>query len=77
MSGIEDLQEQIWELQAQVRDLEAKLDRITYVPPVVPMTPLKSNSTTCTRCGIRWEGVMSYYCSNLDCPIQMQVTSQI
>ena len=76
MIGIEDLQEQIWELQAQVRDLEAKLERIMTQPPIEPYQPY-GDITTCTRCGMVWKGVMSYYCSNLDCPIQMQVTSQI
>jgi hypothetical protein len=74
---IEWLQEQIYHLQTQVRELEMKLDRITYVPPVFPTTPLRSTSSTCTKCGMRWEGTMVYFCPQSDCPIQKKVTSQI
>ena len=85
MSGIEyyakeyevqQLQEQIWELQSQVKDLEAKLERIMTQPPIEPYQPY-SNVTTCSKCGMRWEGTMGYVCTHLNCPIQMQVTSQI
>jgi hypothetical protein len=82
MSGIEyyakeyevqQLQEQIWELQSQVRDLEAKLERIMTQPPIEPY----SGGTTCAKCGMRWEGAMGYVCIQPGCPVQMQVTSQI
>jgi hypothetical protein len=82
MSGIEyyakeyevqQLQEQVWELQSQVRVLEAKLDHVMTQTPIEPYNGV----TTCTKCGMRWEGVMAYSCFLPDCPVQTKVTSQI
>ena len=43
-----------------------------YVPPVTPKA-----STICSKCGMKWEGVMSYYCSSINCPVQYTATSQV
>ncbi len=42
--------------------------------PVSP--PPSLGDYKCFKCGMVWKGVMSYYCSNIDCPIQVKVTSQ-
>ena len=85
MSGIEyyakeyqvdQLQEQIWELQSQVKDLEAKLERIMTQPPIEHNQPY-GDITTCSKCGMVWKGAMGYVCIQPGCPVQMQVTSQI
>jgi hypothetical protein len=44
-------------------------------PPFVPSTP-SLGDYKCFKCGIVWKGVMSYHCSNIDCPVQVKVTSQ-
>jgi hypothetical protein len=86
MSGIEEyakeyeiewLQEQIYELQVQMRELEMKLDRVTNAPLVDPIELLDSNTKKCTKCGMVWKGVMGYVCTHLNCPVQMKVTSQL
>ena len=86
MSGIEEyakeyeiewLQEQIYELQVQMRELEMKLDRVTNAPLVDPIELLDSNTKKCTKCGMVWKGVMGYVCAQSDCPVQMKVTSSI
>ena len=78
MSGIEEyakkyeiewLQEQIYELQVQMRELEMKLDRVTNAPLVDPIELLDSNTKKCTKCGMVWKGVMGYYCTDLKCPV--------
>jgi hypothetical protein len=86
MSGIEEyakeyeiewLQEQIYELQVQMRELEMKLNRVTNAPLVDPIELLDSNTKKCTKCGMVWKGTMGYVCTHLNCPVQMKVTSQI
>jgi hypothetical protein len=63
-----------------------KLDRIEKLvneqnaPYVYPSTPDPypnhfGGSTTCSKCGMEWKGVMGYVCSTYECPVQMQVTS--
>jgi hypothetical protein len=44
-------------------------------PPFVSSTP-SLGDYKCFKCGMVWKGVMSYYCPNIDCPIQVKVTSQ-
>jgi hypothetical protein len=82
MSGIEEyakeyeiewLQEQIYELQVQMRELEAKLDHIMIQPSIQPYNGV----TTCTKCGMRWEGTMGYVCTDLKCPVQMKMIVQL
>jgi hypothetical protein len=31
-------------------------------------------STTCSKCGMVWEGLMSYSCAQSDCPMQFKAT---
>jgi prefoldin subunit 5 len=82
MSGIEEyakeyeiewLQEQIYELQVQMRELEMKLDRVTNAPLVDPIELLDSNTKKCTKCGMVWKGAMGYVCTDLKCPVQMKM----
>lgn len=58
--------------------LEMKINRIPPVQPVYPTTPVASyfGPTICSKCGMKWEGVMGYVCSSSDCPVQFKVTSQ-
>jgi hypothetical protein len=45
-------------------------------PPFVPTMP-SLGDYKCFKCGMTWSGTaMSYYCSNIYCPIQVKVTSQ-
>jgi hypothetical protein len=71
----DQFKETIEKILKKLDDIEVKINRIPVVQPVYP-TYLGSPNT-CSKCGMRWEGVMSYYCSNPGCPVQMQVTSQI
>ena len=36
--------------------------------------PTHTHKTTCSKCGMVWEGVMGYVCRNVDCPVQLKVT---
>lgn len=36
--------------------------------------PYYSNTTTCSKCGMVFEGAVSYYCPQNDCPTFMKVT---
>ena len=85
MSGIEyyakeyevqQLQEQIWELQSQVKDLEAKLERIMTQPPIEPYQAY-GDIITCSKCGMVWKGTMGYVCTDLKCPVQMKMIVQL
>lgn len=58
--------------------IEMKINRIPPVQPVYPTTPVKPffGPTICSKCGMKWEGVMGYVCPSYDCPVQPKVTSQ-
>ena len=38
-------------------------------PPVFPVVPDLSRKTTCTKCGMTFEGVMGYVCNTPGCPM--------
>jgi hypothetical protein len=69
----EQFKEKLEEILKKLDDIDMKINRIASVQPVYP-TYLGSPNT-CSKCGMLWEGVMSYYCSNSGCPVQTQVTS--
>jgi hypothetical protein len=66
------------EVMKRLDDIDMKINRISTIPPVYPITPVKLTlgGTTCAKCGMRWEGVMGFVCMQSGCPVQMQVTSQ-
>ena len=79
---LEWIQEQIWALEEKVRELQMEntllrndLNTIKnegcwrYVEQ-----PTHTHKTTCSKCGMVWEGVMGYVCSDLNCPVQLKVT---
>ena len=67
------------EVMKRLDDIDMKINRISTIPPVYPITPVKPSlgGTTCAKCGMRWEGVMGFVCIQSGCPVQMQVTSQV
>lgn len=59
--------------------LEMMINRVQPIQPIYPSTPRPPSltPTTCSKCGMVWQGVMGYVCSQSDCPVQFKVTSQI
>jgi hypothetical protein len=55
--------------------------KINSIPSIysIPSTPSRKSitSTSCGKCGMKWEGAMGYVCSQFDCSMQLQVTSQV
>lgn len=37
--------------------------------------PDSLGSTVCRKCGMEWKGVMSYSCSDPQCPVQIKTTT--
>jgi hypothetical protein len=35
----------------------------------------KLGSTRCLKCGMVWDGIMSYYCADMNCPVQYKTTA--
>ena len=79
---IEWLQEQIWQLQSDVRDLQNTVEELTSKsPPLVydikpfeiDIDPLIGVSR-CSKCGMEWKGVMGYACPHTDCNMQLKIT---
>jgi hypothetical protein len=67
-------------LKSAMKDVKDFKDmRINPIQPIVTTTPRPTSlsSTTCSECGMVWQGVMGYVCSRSDCPVQFNVTSQI
>ena len=66
------------EVMKRLDDIDMKINRITPVQPVYPTTPKAPSRmfSVCAKCGMRWEGVMGYVCSQSNCPVQLKVTSQ-
>jgi hypothetical protein len=66
------------EVMKRLDDIDMKINRIASVQPVYPTTqfPPSLVPTLCSKCGMKWEGVMGYVCSQSDCPAQLKVTSQ-
>ncbi len=56
-------------------EIEIKINCIQPVTPIYPKTP-SLGDYKCLKCGMVWSGVMSYVCSNMNCPVQVKVTSQ-
>ena len=44
-----------------------------YKPPPADHDPTYWAQQTCSKCGMKWNGVMGYVCSNVDCPVQLKV----
>jgi hypothetical protein len=68
------------EILETLRDIKRSLDelsgpQIPVYPPARPAyPPYLGSATTCPKCGMVWEGVMSYSCMHSDCPVQYRVT---
>jgi hypothetical protein len=66
------------EVMKRLDNIEMKINRIPVVQPVYPTTPPAPSlgPTLCSKCGMKWEGVMGYVCPSNDCPVKLKVTSQ-
>jgi hypothetical protein len=79
---LEWLQEQIYELQDAIRELQMENNLLRNDLNTIKNEgcwryieqPTHSHKTTCSKCGMVWEGVMGYVCGNVDCPVQLKVT---
>lgn len=63
------------EVMKRLDEIEMKINRIAPVYPITPVAP-SLGPTICSKCGMKWEGVMGYNCFLSDCPVQVKVTSQ-
>lgn len=63
------------EVFRRLDEIEMKINKIPQVYPVQPVTPSFS-PTICSKCGMKWEGVMGYVCASTDCPVQPKVSWQ-
>jgi hypothetical protein len=70
-----DIEQKLVEIIERLDQIEMKINRIQPVVPTYPTTP-NLGDYKCFKCGMVWSGVMSYHCSNIDCPVQVKVTSQ-
>jgi hypothetical protein len=43
----------------------------------LPYQPTYNQVSKCNVCGVEWKGVMSYYCANQKCPMQITITSNV
>lgn len=48
-----------------------KQDRSIQPPPYVPPS---AKLTTCSKCGVDWDGAMGYACTRSDCVMQFKAT---
>ena len=79
---IEWLQEQIYNLEDTIRELEGRIAKLEQEKlPLVPIptpwpdpVPDLYGGTQCPKCGLVWSGVMGYVCPDSQCPIQLKVT---
>lgn len=76
-----DKQEYMEKLDKIQRDLDwviqylLKKDQPVQPPPFNPDYPgWGSTRTICSKCGMEFNGVTSYYCANNDCPVQVKTT---
>ena len=69
--------------QDTLDEILRRLDRIEEQIRQNTNTPMYPNidrylgydlSTTCSKCGMVWEGVMSYSCPQSGCPMQFNAT---
>lgn len=49
-------------------------DPYEYPGDKTPQPPYYSKTSTCSKCGMVFEGVMGYYCPSNDCPKFLKVT---
>lgn len=71
-----DNKDQIDRILEQLDRISEKVERLIEHINKNPIPPT-TTSTTCHVCGMVWEGVMSYSCMNMNCPVQPKVTSNI
>lgn len=55
--------------------IEMKINRVQPIAPPPHVTP-DLGTTICSKCGMKWKGVMGYSCFLQDCPVQLKTTSQ-
>lgn len=69
---------QIAQIMKRLARLEQMLEERTnpYIYPgdTTPQPYVSYTPNACERCGVVFEGVMSYSCPDLECPIQMRTT---
>ena len=76
------IQEQIWNLESKIAQLEQEKTLLKNELNLLKNegcwryfeNPYHQHKTTCSTCGMVWEGVMGYVCGNLNCPVQLKVT---
>ena len=45
-----------------------------YKPPPSDHDSIYFALTTCSKCGMKWNGPMGYVCPSQDCPVQFKAT---
>lgn len=49
-----------------------KINKVQPTHAVKQQPTYPAKSVICSKCGMKWEGVMGYVCQHLDCPVQLK-----
>lgn len=49
-----------------------KINKVQPTHAVREQPTYPAKSVICSKCGMKWEGVMGYVCQHLDCPVQLK-----
>ena len=79
---LECIQQQINDLLEEVKQLQMENTLLRNDLNIIKTegcyrfveNPVHSHKTTCSKCGMVWENVMGYVCSDVNCPVQLKVT---
>ena len=82
MSDLDTIQKQLQDLLNRVEQLQMENTLLRIDINTIKSegcwryveNPTHTHKTTCSTCGMVWEGAMGYVCSNLNCPVQLKVT---
>jgi hypothetical protein len=74
------LQQQVWVLNGQIEKLTEIIKTLQLQIQALQLNSFPNDSfdyqnykTKCSKCGMTFDGITSYYCSNNDCPIFLKV----
>jgi hypothetical protein len=51
-----------------------KINQVSPIYPNTSTTPY-SRTTICSKCGMKWEYISGYWCSEYTCPVQIKTIS--